>query len=102
MLNYIQTEQIQNNKTLIFTQLEFQSTNTISTPSMSSIEAEHYEYSCLHRKSRLIIILKIFLNFESLWHNGKTITGSVIEVKHRPIEIVLGWGTERMLSEFCA
>ena len=36
----------------------------------------------------------------ALWHNGKTITASVMEVKHRAIEIVLGWGTDRMLSVF--
>ena len=29
-----------------------------------------------------------------LWHNDSPSQTSVTEVKHRPIEIVLGWGTD--------
>ena len=32
--------------------------------------------------------------FKPLWHNDSPSQTSVTEVKHRPIEIVLGWGTD--------
>ena len=47
------------------------------------------------------VIIRI-LDIKPLWHNVIPSPTSVMEVKHRPIDIFLGWGTNVNRSVFCA